>query len=48
MQLQAGDFHTCPWTFTVANVEMAILSCGFHAFHGLQVDFTDMLLVELD
>ena len=46
VQLPTGVIHSYPWTFKVANVEMAILGCDFLAFHGLQLDFTEMLLVD--
>ena len=46
VQLPTEVIHSYPWTFKVANVEMAILGCDFLAFHGLQLDFTEMLLVD--
>ena len=46
VQLPTGVIHSHPWTFKVANLEMAILGCDFLVFHGLQLDFTEMLLVD--
>ena len=46
VQLPTGAIISYPRTFKVANVEMAILGCDFLAFHDLQLDFTEMLLVD--
>ena len=46
VQLPTGVIYSYPWTFKVANVELAILGCDFLAFHGVQLNFAEMLLVD--